>query len=224
MSENLKRLRKARGLTTTALAAALADDEIEHPIPASGITRIEKGDRRVDVDDLVALAVALNVSPLTLLLPDSIGEELVHLSRGYAVPARIAWSWAEGQRTALDWDGGEGTSFAGPGVDHAVAAEAYEREQRFDRLQYEYQQLARPEGRRRADSHPTVRLIRNLGEVVEDLVLPEPDADRATLAARGRMAQRRHAQVELDLEEIIEQLPPVHPGVPLADDAGGDQA
>ena len=67
VAANLMRLRKAQRLTTTRLSAAL--DELGQPIHASGITRIEKGERRVDVDDLVALAKALNVRPEQLLMP-----------------------------------------------------------------------------------------------------------------------------------------------------------
>lgn len=57
--ETVRAVRERRGLSTTRLAAALK--EIGQPIPATGITRIEKGQRRVDVDDLVALAQVLGV-------------------------------------------------------------------------------------------------------------------------------------------------------------------
>ena len=51
----------------------------------SAVDQIEKGTRRVDVDDLMALAEALNVSPITLLMPQTTkggepvkaGDELV---------------------------------------------------------------------------------------------------------------------------------------------------
>ena len=51
----------------------------------SAVDQIEKGARRVDVDDLMALAEALNVSPITLLMPQTTkggepvkaGDELV---------------------------------------------------------------------------------------------------------------------------------------------------
>ena len=39
------------------------------PIPPLGLRHLEAGGRRVDVDDLVALAEALGASPMTLLLP-----------------------------------------------------------------------------------------------------------------------------------------------------------
>ena len=108
---NLKRLRKDSGLSTTRLSAALK--EIEHNIPPTGITRIEKGERRVDVDDLMALAVVLKVSPTALLLPLTLVGE-VDLTEGKTVPALDAWMWAtssrpldlpkeeEARRTAMD--------------------------------------------------------------------------------------------------------------------------
>ncbi|MEU1908146.1 helix-turn-helix domain-containing protein [Streptomyces hygroscopicus] len=42
--------------------------KLGRPILPSGITKIEQGQRRIDVDDLVALAVALEVTPIRLLL------------------------------------------------------------------------------------------------------------------------------------------------------------
>lgn len=93
---NVLRLRKARGLSTTRLAAALKQSG--HPIPATGITRIEKGERRIDVDDLVALATVLEVSPTALLLPTlGDGSEPCQLTDSVSVPAAAAWEWADGQ-------------------------------------------------------------------------------------------------------------------------------
>ncbi|MDO3647671.1 helix-turn-helix domain-containing protein [Nocardia mangyaensis] len=46
-------------------------EALGRPIPVLGLSRIEKGERRVDADDLMALAVALNVSVLALLVPPS---------------------------------------------------------------------------------------------------------------------------------------------------------
>lgn len=94
-ADNLVRLRKARGLSTTRLSAALK--EIGHSIPATGITRIEKGERRVDVDDLVALSVALKVSPGALLLPPTVVGE-VEVAGSKTVNALDAWLWMNGQR------------------------------------------------------------------------------------------------------------------------------
>lgn len=69
VAANILRLRKVRGLTVRALSARLA--KCGRSIPSSGLTRIELGERRVDVDDLVALAEALEVEPSQLILPPS---------------------------------------------------------------------------------------------------------------------------------------------------------
>ncbi len=63
------------------------------PIPVLGLTRIEKGERRVDTDDLMALSVALEVSPATLLMPPHLtpGDD-VEFTGGRA-PAMHAWEW-----------------------------------------------------------------------------------------------------------------------------------
>ncbi|MDG9706507.1 helix-turn-helix domain-containing protein, partial [Streptomyces sp. DH37] len=68
-------------------------------IPASGITRMEKGDRQVTADDLVALAAVFNVSPAALLLPleDGAGKT-VEVTGAGEVPADTAWEWASNER------------------------------------------------------------------------------------------------------------------------------
>lgn len=97
VAANLLRLRTKRGLSTTQLSATLG--ELGQPIPATGITRIEKGQRHVSADDLVALAIALQVSPLTLLLPwlESADAE-VEIAGVGTVTAHQAWFWAMGFR------------------------------------------------------------------------------------------------------------------------------
>lgn len=64
---NLAHIRQSRGLSTTALAAKAT--ALGRPMHATGITKIEKGVRRVDVDDLAALASVLGVTPAQLLEP-----------------------------------------------------------------------------------------------------------------------------------------------------------
>jgi hypothetical protein len=80
--------------------------EIGWPIVASGITRIELGQRRVDADDLVALAVALGCSPLRLILPASASAEACPaVTPLTAAPPADLWAWAAGERPlALNGD------------------------------------------------------------------------------------------------------------------------
>lgn len=93
--ENLKLLREERKLTYTELSARL--EEIGRPIPTLGLSRIENGKRRVDADDLVALALALGVNPSALLLPrDGSADDEIELSPVTRHLARIVWQWADG--------------------------------------------------------------------------------------------------------------------------------
>lgn len=63
----VREIREAKRLPYTELSERLT--ELGRPIPVLGLRRIEKGERRVDVDDLVALARALGVPPVLLAFP-----------------------------------------------------------------------------------------------------------------------------------------------------------
>ncbi|WP_436785776.1 helix-turn-helix domain-containing protein [Yinghuangia sp. YIM S10712] len=91
VAKNLARLRKLRGLTTRQMSALL--ERNGRAIPASGITRMEKAERPVTADELMALAVALDVSPVTLLLPADARAD-TEITGGGVVDARDAWTWA----------------------------------------------------------------------------------------------------------------------------------
>lgn len=97
VASNLARLRKRSGLTTRQLATVL--ERAGRPIPASGITRMEKGERVVTADELAALSVVFGVSPSALLLPleDSPRQQVAITGAG-EVPADIAWAWASNKR------------------------------------------------------------------------------------------------------------------------------
>lgn len=92
--ENIKRFREGRNLGYIKLARML--DEIGRPIPELGLRRIEAGDRRVDVDDLMALAAVLGVSPISLLLPEMPGADRANdtvAAPGEDVAAGRLWMW-----------------------------------------------------------------------------------------------------------------------------------
>lgn len=93
--ENVIRLRNFRGMTKEALSDRLT--EVGRPIRATGLARLEAGKRRVDVDDLVALALALEVSPVALLLPPSEVEKL-DLTEKTTAAWEAAWRWAVGEQ------------------------------------------------------------------------------------------------------------------------------
>ncbi|WP_058741735.1 helix-turn-helix domain-containing protein [Curtobacterium citreum] len=97
VAENLKRIRVAAGMTQAQLAEAVR--EVGYSIPTAAIGKIETQDRRVDVDDLVVLAVALNVSPLGLLMPwTPRPTDAVEVT---GIPGQDrsidVWRWATGQ-------------------------------------------------------------------------------------------------------------------------------
>jgi transcriptional regulator with XRE-family HTH domain len=96
VAANIERLRESQNLSYAELSRRL--DELGRPIAPLGLTRIRDQKRRVDVDDLVALALALDVSPATLLL---LPEALVGGANGTApvteggadYPRRQIWRW-----------------------------------------------------------------------------------------------------------------------------------
>src|SRR5206468_1120492 len=61
------------------------------PIPVLGLRRIERGERRVDLDELVALAKALGVPPLWLVLPVGVVE------RTEILPGVVRDTWEAAQ-------------------------------------------------------------------------------------------------------------------------------
>lgn len=65
VARNVRLLRHHRDLSYAELSRRLAD--AGHPILDTGLMKLEKGDRRVDVDDLAALANVLQVEACALL-------------------------------------------------------------------------------------------------------------------------------------------------------------
>ncbi|MGW3365966.1 hypothetical protein ACWDOR_23835 [Streptosporangium canum] len=67
LRRNIKHIRESQRITFVELADRLAS--IGRPIPVLGLRRIERGERRIDVDDLLAIAYALGAAPVDLLIP-----------------------------------------------------------------------------------------------------------------------------------------------------------
>ncbi|MEU6513592.1 helix-turn-helix transcriptional regulator [Streptomyces sp. NPDC046978] len=199
VAENLRRLRDARGLSLRTLSQRV--EEAGHALSADAINKIENGRllatgdvgpkhvRRADADDIVALALALNVSPLTLLLPPTAGNDRVTLTNSVTVTGRAAWSWAEGRQTASQ-----------TAADDTAAQ--HERQEA-------YEALALPPERRRLESLPAVRSARRLYEALAELISIRPTAGQSTqAAAQGRAARRRHEQLGHEIDDLMDQLPP----------------
>jgi transcriptional regulator with XRE-family HTH domain len=112
--------RDRKHLSLQALSERLA--ALGRPILPSGLSKIEQGDRRVDVDDLVALADALGTVPGALLqgpLRESVGltEEQAEIGKAAIDAVRrceaagmsrydvIAWmNMADGARRIMERD------------------------------------------------------------------------------------------------------------------------
>lgn len=99
VAENVKRWREARNLSYRQFSDRLQTDA-QWPINPVGIRRIEAGERRVTPDDLTALAVALKVSPATLLMPGLPGAtdstEMVEVTGASdKVMAATLWLWLQ---------------------------------------------------------------------------------------------------------------------------------
>ena len=94
VADNVRRLRESLELNYTELSDRL-HSVANWSINAVGIRRIESGARRVTPDDLMALAVALRVSPVALLRPDASSAEARVEATGLrrAISAEQLWDW-----------------------------------------------------------------------------------------------------------------------------------
>lgn len=93
VTHTVRKFREKRRLGYAELSRKLA--EMGREIPPLGLRRIEDGERRVDVDDLVALALALDVSLLALLLP---ADTSSLVPNGRSWDAETIWMWATGSQ------------------------------------------------------------------------------------------------------------------------------
>lgn len=93
VASNIERLRTDQNLTFAALADRLT--EMGRPIPPLGLRKIVAQTRRVDADDLVALAVALGTTPIGLLNPnrDDQNAEVEVTGLPATYDAWSLWEW-----------------------------------------------------------------------------------------------------------------------------------
>ncbi|WP_157865019.1 helix-turn-helix domain-containing protein [Streptomyces prasinopilosus] len=97
MAANIKRIRKARGLSVYTLSDRLRD--AGRTVAPSAISKVERCERQVHVDELVVFAAALDVSPSALLLPPTDNpSEKVEITGAGPIPADQAWDWMDGRR------------------------------------------------------------------------------------------------------------------------------
>ncbi len=90
--ENVARYRRTAGFSYAELSRRL--ETVGRPLAPLGLRRIEAGERRVDVDDLMALAVVLGVHPPALLMPQYSGHGIRREITGTgSVKTDVAWHW-----------------------------------------------------------------------------------------------------------------------------------
>lgn len=96
LGDQVRRIRGDLDITQSELSRRLSAHG--RPIPVASIGRMESGQRKIDVDDLMAIAYVLDVSPLALLLPftESPSDEFRPAGVGKTMDALTAWQWASG--------------------------------------------------------------------------------------------------------------------------------
>jgi transcriptional regulator with XRE-family HTH domain len=96
----LREVRRLKGWTQQELADALARAGLD--LSAFAITRIETGNRGVSLDQAIAMAAVLGVSPLHMIVP--LEDERVQLAPQLTVTTAEARAWLRGQRPLQEAD------------------------------------------------------------------------------------------------------------------------
>ena len=92
---NLQNLREERRFSQKDLAAAV--ERLGRPMIMQIVSKTEAGERRLDIDDLIAFAVALDTSPNRLLLTGSAAaDQFIDLTPAVRISELDAWNWASG--------------------------------------------------------------------------------------------------------------------------------
>lgn len=142
VAENIARLRTSQGLSLRELSAKLK--HAGRPITPDGLNRIENLARRVDADDLVALAFVLGVNPNTLLFPP-VNSSFYAVSitgvRGPGTDAGTAWAWANGERPLITFEMAAALDAAGEEDDPEGEGE---RMRQLDRLTQDFRARVDP--------------------------------------------------------------------------------
>lgn len=104
LSANVKRLREGQNLSFAEMSRRLA--ACGRPIPELGLRHIERGQRKVDVDELTALAIVLKTTPAYLLIRDTANhDDPVKVTGANELPAIEVWGWLTGNTSTLGGSG-----------------------------------------------------------------------------------------------------------------------
>lgn len=186
-------LREQRGLSQRALADRLTSLGVR--THQTGVAKIETGGRKVTVDDLVALAVALNVSPGWLLAPPDADDELVALVGSVSAPAWAVWQWVDGAYPLPTFpEGPDADVFNTPEEEQAFAQ-------------------GRPPQLRQQEQHPAAQAAKQLyfrvKRVLHHVGKQKRKGDRGletTLSFARRAVDRVSAELD-DIEEEAHETP-----------------
>ncbi|MFF0469347.1 helix-turn-helix domain-containing protein [Micromonospora zamorensis] len=148
LGQSVAELRKLRGMSTRQLADRL--DQLGHRIAQSSLSKIEAGKRSVDVDDLVALALALNTTPNRLLFGERAGAEAVRLTPKVITIGHRAWAWANG--------------------DFPLTS-TYPKDMSEPEILDDFARSARPVDLRLRRQHPALRAARRLAALIDGLLV-----------------------------------------------------
>ncbi len=94
LGDNVRRLRKGKGLSLAEVSSRMG--ALGMPLSLNGLSKVELGNRDLGVDELVALAEALNLPPLVVLFPLGTKRE-VELFPGTNVDTWAAAKWFTGE-------------------------------------------------------------------------------------------------------------------------------
>lgn len=183
--ENVRELMAVRGLSLRQLSERL--DVAGRPILPTVLHRLTSGGRRVDADDLIALGLALNVAPNTLLLPRHLGrDDVIELSPEVKQTAYITWGWALGRWPMPEGLWPEGVALSFPTSQYA-----------------EFVERNRPDFDT-PDSDPVVAELTELMQLVS-LILSDPDPASRWPKVRDTM-RRQIRLASIRLEELFARL------------------
>jgi hypothetical protein len=113
LAANIARVREAQRLSYIDLSRELA--RAGRPIPELGLRRIEKGERRVDFDDLLAIAYVLRICVVDLMISGDVADgDPYPITRQRAYRSGSVRDWISGQTVLLESYQEPGARFANP--------------------------------------------------------------------------------------------------------------
>ncbi len=171
VAKRVKELRKERKWKQQDLANAMTAKG--YPTDRSTVVRLETRKRGISVDDLVAVAAALNVSPGWLLLDAEAGagETEVAVVGNVRAPAWAAWQWVEGISPLPSREAQNDDDYGHDGWNTLSEIEEF--------------QVGRPAEIRRRQQHSASRAARDLVRRVDRVLLDTSKPQRVETARRA---------------------------------------